>query len=78
MYGDLLASDPRFKEIQVSDVNQAPPGSVVVWGATGDNSAVGQHGHVMIAQPGGGESASVVRAHRLRFSSQMRVFVPVG
>ncbi|MBX7096864.1 MAG: hypothetical protein K1X89_04045 [Myxococcaceae bacterium] len=78
MYGNVLARDPRFKEIHISDVSQAPPGAIVVWGATGGSSAVGQHGHIMIAQPGGGESASIVRDHRIRLSSQMRVFVPVG
>lgn len=78
MYGNVLARDPRFKEIHISDVSQAPPGAIVVWGATGGSSAVGQHGHIMIAQPGGGESASIVRNHRIRLSSQMRVFVPVG
>lgn len=77
MQADLLAANPNFKEVipPPANVNDVPPGCMVVWNRTGEDSAVGRHGHIMTTLPGG-EAASVLRGQRLSFG-QMRVFMPV-
>jgi murein DD-endopeptidase MepM/ murein hydrolase activator NlpD len=74
MKADILARDPRFREIDVSGGN-IPPGAVIVHPA-GYNGAGSVHGHIAVSLGNGQEASDHIQ--RLITSPNMRVFVPIG
>jgi len=74
MKADILARDPRFREIDASGGN-IPPGAVIVHPA-GYNGAGSVHGHIAVSLGNGQEASDHIQ--RLITSPNMRVFVPVG
>lgn len=77
MAANQLASNPKFKEVQVnrSDLTKLPPGAVVVWPKTGASP----HGHISVALGGGKEASDHVQNQitNLRNENMMpRVFIP--
>ena len=74
MKADILARDPRFREINVSGGN-IPPGAVIVHPA-GYNGAGSVHGHIAVSLGNGQEASDHIQ--RLITSPNMRVFVPIG
>jgi LysM repeat protein len=74
MKADILARDPRFREIDVSGGN-IPPGAVIVHPA-GYNGPGSVHGHIAVSLGNGQEASDHIQ--RLITSPNMRVFVPIG
>jgi LysM repeat protein len=74
MKADILARDPRFREINVSGGN-IPPGAVIVHPSR-YNGTGSIHGHIAVSLGNGQEASDHIQ--RLITDPNMRVFVPIG
>ena len=74
MYADVLARDPRFKEVQLTDeqIRKLPPGAVVV--SDKFNSPGNPHGHIAVTLGNGRESSD--HLGNLYLAGTQRVFIP--
>jgi len=75
MYGNVLAKDPRFREVSLTDdqIRKLPPGAIVVTAPY--NSPGNPHGHIMVTLGNGMEASDHIQSMYL--AGSQRVFIPV-
>jgi LysM repeat protein len=74
LYADVLARDPRFREVRLTDeqIRQLPPGAIVV--SDKYNSPTNPHGHISVTLGNGMEASDHVQSQLL--IGTQRVFIP--
>ncbi len=75
MYANVLARDPRFREVRLSqaEMRNLPPGAIIVH-PSGYRGAGSPHGHIAVTLGGGREASDHVQT--LITSPNARVFIP--
>lgn len=76
MAADILARDPRFREVRMTpdQIRNLPPGAVVVTPKGYRPGSI--HGHITISLGNGMEASDHVQ--RMIVASGQRVFIPIG